>query len=336
MQPIDLTGWKEDEEFSPYPEGARDKYALIAPGESADTRIIPGHRYLMKFSNPRYPAQFWCEIIARIVGEHTNVPVPLCFYAHDLESGMPGSLIEWFYGEKVESEPLGDVAHIFGDVEDSEAPTEAPSQYSLYVPGSNYMIRRTENYDLKTGRQHNLRHIGALIAVFRQRWGIDYWPHWARVLTFDALIGNTDRHQDNWGVLWRASAGAKAVPRFAPAFDNGTALLHEIIEDRLARFDDPDFLHRYVMRGRHHVRWEVEDAKPVPHLELVRSLVKQRPKVAQTVSEVLEFDSDALSEQIMALTALDAAVQLTQPRAWAICQVIKYRRDRLLQMIAEI
>lgn len=276
MEPISLLGWEEDGEFSPYPEGARDKYALIAPAEPNDLRIVPGHRYLMKFSNPRYPVQFWSEIIAQIIGSHIGVPVPPCFYAEDVDTGSPGSLIEWFYGEKIEGGDSNLLVPI-EDVDDADVPREAPSAYSLYVPGSSYMIRRIEGYDLKTGRQHNLRHIGALITRFRQLWQIDCWPHWARLLTFDALIGNTDRHQDNWGVLWRADANGRTIPRFAPAFDNGTALLHEILEDRLHRLNSDDGISRYVLRGRHHVRWDVGDPKPVPHLDLIIQLVRQRP-----------------------------------------------------------
>lgn len=43
------------------------------------------------------------------------------------------------------------------------------------------------------------------------------------LLTFDALIGGTDRHYYNWGILEKADSGK--FLRLAPAFDNGVSLL---------------------------------------------------------------------------------------------------------------
>ena len=70
MDVIDISGWGIDEAFYPYPEGSRNKYAPIAPEDGCTPAIIPGHRYLMKFSNQRYPVQFWSEVISGIIGNH--------------------------------------------------------------------------------------------------------------------------------------------------------------------------------------------------------------------------------------------------------------------------
>jgi hypothetical protein len=333
MHSIDLTGWKEDEEFSPYPEGSRDKYALIAPEAPDEACIFPNHRYLMKFSNPRYPVQFWSEIIAGVVGYHVGVDVPPCHYAEDTKTRAPGSLIEWFYGDPIERNvpvspvPLADVA-----VEDLDIPVDVPSTHSLYVPGSSYMARQIEGYDLKTGRQHNLKHIGFLIARFRQRWGLDFWPYWAKILTFDTIIGNTDRHQDNWGVLWRADESGTMAPRFAPAFDNGTSLLHEITEQNLAKFDDPEIVTRYVMRGRHHVRWELDNEKPMGHIALIAALLQRRPTVREAVVSMIEAKQDNIYRDIEKLGEFVGPVPLGPKRIETICKVIS-RRFEILKEI---
>jgi hypothetical protein len=54
---------------------------------------------------------------------------------------------------------------------------------------------------------------------------------WAKALTFDALIGNTDRHQDNWGIIiTRQTEAPNKIKkmRISPVFDNGTSMGHEI------------------------------------------------------------------------------------------------------------
>lgn len=49
------------------------------------------------------------------------------------------------------------------------------------------------------------------------------WAQFFELLTFDALIGGTDRHYNNWGILEKADDGT--FLRLAPAFDNGISLL---------------------------------------------------------------------------------------------------------------
>lgn len=56
------------------------------------------------------------------------------------------------------------------------------------------------------------------------------WDQFFELLVFDALIGGTDRHYYNWGVLEKADTGE--FIRLAPAFDNGVSLLWKIDEYR--------------------------------------------------------------------------------------------------------
>ncbi|MDP9249133.1 MAG: HipA domain-containing protein [bacterium] len=56
------------------------------------------------------------------------------------------------------------------------------------------------------------------------------WEQFFELLVFDALIGGTDRHYYNWGVLEMADSGK--FLRLAPAFDNGVSLLWKMEEYR--------------------------------------------------------------------------------------------------------
>lgn len=199
MDSVDISEWQRDEENSPYPEGARDKYALISPPQPSDNRIVPNHRYLLKFSNKRYPVQFWSELIACDIAKRMGVEAPPTFYAEDNVTGEPASLVEWFYGAAIEGEDgINQIVKPNPDVELSDIPDSVPSTHSLYVSGGSYMVRHIKGYDLKKGSQHNFTTIRHIIVAFRKKWSIDYWEHWVRTLLFDSVIGNTDRHQDNW------------------------------------------------------------------------------------------------------------------------------------------
>lgn len=52
------------------------------------------------------------------------------------------------------------------------------------------------------------------------------WDQFFELLVFDALIGGTDRHYYNWGILKKADTGE--FIRLAPAFDNGVSLLWNV------------------------------------------------------------------------------------------------------------
>src|SRR5215467_5980582 len=69
---------------------------------------------------------------------------------------------------------------------------------------------------------------------------------WAGVLAFDALIGNTDRHPENWGFLKRIYAAQPPGWSFAPIFDNGTSLGYELVEERLQEASTSGQLARYI------------------------------------------------------------------------------------------
>lgn len=56
------------------------------------------------------------------------------------------------------------------------------------------------------------------------------WDQFFELLVFDALIGGTDRHYYNWGVLEKADTGE--FIRLAPAFDNGISLMWKMEEYR--------------------------------------------------------------------------------------------------------
>lgn len=56
------------------------------------------------------------------------------------------------------------------------------------------------------------------------------WEQFFELLVFDALIGGTDRHYYNWGILEIADNGK--FLRLAPAFDNGVSLMWKMEEYR--------------------------------------------------------------------------------------------------------
>ena len=91
--------------------------------------------------------------------------------------------------------------------------------------------------------------------------------HWAKIFIFDAIIGNTDRHHDNWGLVFDVVNGDVVRVSLSPAFDNGTSLGYEIIDENIANFTD-EKIKQYIRRGTHHMKWAVDSAKS-QHFDLI-------------------------------------------------------------------
>jgi HipA-like C-terminal domain len=305
---IDVTAWPVDYIFETYPEGARSKTAYFPPTRLPFAFLKPKRRYLYKRSRKRYPDQFWGEIVAYLVGGLLDVPVPPAYAAINTEDGDCGALIEWFY-------------------EDGKA---------QFVAGGQYMQQLIPDYDRKKGKQHNFRSVRILAEAFELSHLADAsWREWwCNALVFDALIGNTDRHQDNWGYLsyaWRD--GRVREVRLAPLFDNGTSLGHELYTDLIQNWDIRRYSD-YVNRGTHHIKWKVGDQDHYKHADLVKLIKAEFPEDFKRIQLKLEeFDVRELEGQLQRLCELEISVPLTQARKNLYIELVSIRRERLLKAL---
>lgn len=313
---IDVAEWAEDEEHPYFPEGSREKRLLRCPTPAPYPFLIPDHRYQFKLSRRIYPDQFWAEVVAYRIGELVGVPVPPAYPAWDSRTGVCAALIEWFYGYP-------------------DRPTEG------FLSGGLFMKAMIVDYDLKRGRQHNFEQIQTLCHVLASSHNttplklVEDWPcAWTIMLAFDALIGNTDRHHENWGFLAdRSPTHPRPNTALAPAFDNGTSLGHEFADRQFALFDDAAFIARYIRKGHHHLRWNLHDERQAGHAELLLKLIEKHPQCRDPMLKLLGFDSAALERTLLSLSELSLPVPLSPARAGFMLRLVQARRDHLLKAL---
>lgn len=249
---LDVSNWEMDQDFGVFPAGARAKYALLAPDACEFEFLVPGRRYLLKRSQKRYPDQFWGEIIAYRVGQLLGFDTPATFVAYDRRSGVVGALVQWFYDDQSERfVPAGDFLHII-----------KPS------------------FDRKLGKAHNLLDnmaVARILSMSKQGGlkGVDWRNWWADALAFDALIGNTDRHQENWGFILSPSLGKM---RFAPLFDNGTSLGQDRFPHLVCNWSEVQ-LDQYLHKGRSHATWNPGDERECLFVVLRKFLTLHGPNI---------------------------------------------------------
>lgn len=299
---IDVTDWRRDDEA--YPEGARDKTLIYCSSSSSHSFLRSNHPYLFKRSSNRYSEQFWVEIFAYHLGMEMQIPVPPAFAAYDNKRNQSGALIEWFL------DPLRD---------------------EIYISGGDCCQQYLPHFDRKKGTQHNFQTVSQIFG------GLDkgdsnlngYWKnYWAKILTFDALIGNTDRHQDNWGIIITPS---RLTMRIAPAFDNGTAMGHEIFPNKFSHYENDQYIKKYVSKGWHHMKWSIEDAFPMGHLKMLQTFAGHYPETHQVMVNCLRsVNYDTFKNILGNLTALETPVQLTTERANFMLKLLQFRHQYLL------
>lgn len=88
----------------------------------------------------------------------------------------------------------------------------------------------------------------------------DLLDKFAEMVVFDAMIGNMDRHHENWGIVETIKYKQQLLLDkrqivserwFTPLFDHGSSLMFELSEEKVVQYlqDDELFVQKYIMGG---------------------------------------------------------------------------------------
>ncbi|GAA5147999.1 hypothetical protein GCM10023213_43540 [Prosthecobacter algae] len=102
-------------------------------------------------------------------------------------------------------------------------------------------------------------------------------------LTLDALIGNTDRHHENWGLILTVMAQDKnteeVLLRVAPSFDHASSLGRELLDDDRKRKLKENIVLNYVKKGRGGIFGNTNDKHGLSPLEAAKQAQILYPKL---------------------------------------------------------
>jgi hypothetical protein len=159
-------------------------------------------------------------------------------------------------------------------------------------------------------------------------------------LLLDALVGNTDRHHENWGLVvrrWRPCAEAGQASSFsetwelAPTFDHASSLgrdLDDATRSRRLSGLDPRFtVEHYAARGRTPLFSAGHDSRQMTTREAFRRASELRPFAAQGWLNRLE--EVGLEQLEAAVDTLPATVVSDPARAFAKAVLACNRRHLL-------
>lgn len=147
-----------------------------------------------------------------------------------------------------------------------------------------------------------------------------------RIMIFDALVGEQDRHEENWGIEIIDDSY-----KISPFYDNGCNLLREFKDENLAMkyYNGQKNFDSYVTRSKTYI-YNDKTRKRYKHFELVNHLNKFYPKIVK--NEILKLNK--LNDSVISEIVNKIPDELiTQKHKDFIILYIKKRRDILQEMV---
>lgn len=124
----------------------------------------------------------------------------------------------------------------------------------------------------------------------------------ADYLVLDALIGNSDRHDENWGIL-RKQTENQVIGGLAPTFDHASSLGRELRDDVSGHcrrmLIEEDRVGAYSEKARGGIYWESTDKHGLSPLEMVRRASRQHAEFfAPALARLQKLDRTVFEEEI--------------------------------------
>ena len=109
-----------------------------------------------------------------------------------------------------------------------------------------------------------------------------------RMLGFDAIIGNHDRHLYNWGVI--AHPKGTTEPEFSPIYDTARGLLWNRSEAGLVKLQRPGKMLEYVTESRPQMGCDGHE-KSVNHFQLIEGISLSDLKLQELLQGLVRDDT---------------------------------------------
>jgi HipA-like C-terminal domain len=151
----------------------------------------------------------------------------------------------------------------------------------------------------------------------------------AGYVVLDALVGNTDRHHQNWGVMVTPSTSDSVVPpqlslQVAPTFDHASSLGRELSDEACERHLCNGTIRRYIQKARGGIFANAGAKHGLSPVALAQLLANRYPDLfAAWRARVEDFDLRAV-EEITA--AVPESRMSTSSRAFALAQITESRK----------
>ena len=267
--------------------GSRTKFWVRVPGQP--------NSWLLKFPRPD-TGEHWAEKIAYEIGNLVGINCARVELAR-----CEGQLVEFGQTSAQEGRHWQAYQNQLVTVCESFLPSGQIEDDSVNINihtfhGYEILEMFIEGYDInqqRPQREHSVKNIvSSLMALMGAR-SLNPMPLWdvelkvlASYALLDGLIGNTDRHHENWMVAYIIVDQADARFEVTPSFDHASSLGRELTDERRLRVKDSDAaMLNYLYRGRGGVYVAHNRRRALPPLRLAKLLCRWAPEFTRETCE---------------------------------------------------
>jgi len=190
-----------------------------------------------------------------------------------------------------------------------------------YITKTYPMFDVNKLYDIANNKRYSIQMIEECI----EETGL--FEQFIKIPVFDCLIGNSDRHQSNWGIIIDKSGNPK---KMSPLYDNGSSLCCFIKEEDIDSFfkDTNRFNSLIGSKSRSAISWMNEPK--TRQFDLLSNI--QAVYYDQTISVVEQLGS-ALSDQAISnsIESIPNEV-MSEKHKRLVFKFLQVRRDKILQI----
>ena len=153
-----------------------------------------------------------------------------------------------------------------------------------------------------------------------------------KMLTFDALVGNNDRHFYNWGVIVNVKKSSTIAPKFAPIYDSARGLFWNLSDSNIKHYlkthnNGGKKVLRYIENAR--PRISIEDDKNVNHFQLIKNLKVQNSTFSAIIENLSSVDNE---NKVIGMYVKEYRQFFTEERNQLILYLIKERFSRIREI----
>ena len=152
-----------------------------------------------------------------------------------------------------------------------------------------------------------------------------------KLMLFDALIGNNDRHFYNWGVI--RSLTESGIVRFSPVYDTARGLFWNVsekeLEKRILTNDSDKYISRYCANSRPKLGWE--GISNINHFDMVGKIYEN--EFYATKDEIIRLYDESVLIQMEDLVTNEFRRCISKNRQEMIKKCLEYRYNTIKEII---
>lgn len=108
----------------------------------------------------------------------------------------------------------------------------------ILIEGAQFILGMHPNYDLDKMQDLDTQRYYSIDHIFEITENTTIRNFWIEMMLFDFLIGNSDRHQNNWAFLLSTNNKTRPEIRFCPLYDNGSSLCCYVNDDQIEKYSN--------------------------------------------------------------------------------------------------